>query len=92
VFELIDTPPPVPEPEGSGESGGGSDPMESVSENPLDEWDWIELEEPEIPPPEIPSASMDFNFSDADLMEFLFGDFGGGGGGASNNFNVISLE
>ena len=100
VFELIDTPPPVPAPEGSGESGGGSGdvyvrpsgPLESVSENPLDEWDWIELEEPEIPPPEIPSASMDFNFSDADLMEFLFGDFGGGGGGASNNFNVISLE
>jgi hypothetical protein len=35
---------------------------------------------------------MDYNFSDADLMDFLFGDFGGGGGGSSNNFNVISLE
>jgi len=100
VFELIDTPPPVPVPDSSGDGSGSSGnvyvrpsgPMESVSENPLDEWDWIELEEPEIPLPEIPSASMDFNFSDADLMEFLFGDFGGGGGGASNNFNVISLE
>jgi hypothetical protein len=95
--------PPVPVPDSSGDgsgSGGGagdvyvrpSVPVGSVSDNPLDEWDWIELEEPEIPLPEIPSASMDYSFSDADLMDFLFGDFGGGGGGSSNNFNVISLE
>ncbi len=97
---LPEIPPPEPEqPSDQGGFVGGSGdfyvpPQDfiSVAPEPLDEWDWIELEEPEIPLPEIPSASMDFNFSDADLMEFLFGDFGGGGGGASNNFNVISLE
>ena len=100
---LLDVP-PVPTPDssgdGSGSSGGGvgdvyvrpSVPVGSVSDNPLDEWDWIELEEPEIPLPEIPASNAGYSFSDADLMDFLFGDLGGGGGGAWNNFNVISLE
>lgn len=69
----------------------GRRPVGSVGD-PADEWEWIELPEPEIPLPEIPEPSTDYNFFDADLMDFLFGDLGGGGGGASNNFNVISLE
>jgi len=92
---LLDVP-PVPTPDssgdGSGSSGGGVGDVYvpprdliSVSPDPLDEWDWIELEEPEIPLPEIPSASMDYNFSDAELMDFLFGDFGGGGGGGGSS-------
>ena len=99
---LLDVPPvPVPDSsgDGSGSSGGSgnvyvrpSGPLKSVSENPLDEWEWIELEEPEIPLPEIPSASMDYNFSDADLMDFLFGDFGGGGGGGFGGMNLYMQE
>ena len=37
----------------------------------LDEWDWIELPEPEIPLPEIPSGAASYGFSDADLMELF---------------------
>lgn len=98
---------PPPEPDAPGDAGGptgGSgdlyvpprDPV-SVSPDPLDEWDWIELEEPEIPLPETPAASFgDFNFSDAELLDMMFGDFffggGGGGGGVGGGMNVISWE
>jgi len=99
---LLDVPPvPVPDSsgDGSGSSGGVGDvyvrpsvPVGSVSDNPLDEWEWIEPDVPEIPLPEIPSASMDYNFSDADLMDFLFGDCGGGGGGGLGGMNLYMQE
>lgn len=96
---LLDVP-PVPTPDSSGDGSGDSGnvyvrpsgSVGGVSEDPLDEWDWIELEEPEIPLPEIPASNAGYSFSDADLMDFLFGDLGGGGGGAWNNFNVILQE
>lgn len=58
----------------------------------LDEWEWIEPDIPEIPLPDIPSA--DFNFSEADLMDMLFGDFGfsGGGGGGMNLDDFVVLS
>jgi hypothetical protein len=72
-------PEPVPEPAGDGDGGGGGfgdvyNPPTitgSVSPDPLDEWEWIELEEPEIPLPEIPAAS--FSMSDAALLDMLMG-------------------
>lgn len=65
--------------------------------DPLDEWEWIEPDIPEIPLPEIPemldSSVMDFNLSDADLLDLLFGEYGGGGGGGANyGFDIVSME
>lgn len=94
-------PPPVPQPSDDASSGGSGDVYvrpstpSSVSDNPLDEWDWIELEEPEIPLPEIPAANFgDFSFSDAELLDMLFGDYfgGGGGGGVGGSMNLIMQE
>ena len=99
---------PLPEPDTPDDAGGpagGSGnfyvpprDLMSVSPDPLDEWDWIELEEPEIPLPDIPAANFadfgDFNFSDAELMDMLFGDYfgGGGGGGVGGSMNLIMQE
>lgn len=102
--------PPDPEydeiPEGEIEVGapGSSQPARDAIDqigditevgDPLDEWDWIELDEPEIPLPEIPAANFgDFNFSDAELLDMLFGDYfgGGGGGGLGGSMNLIMQE
>lgn len=103
---VIDPPPvPPPEPDGGGDgspTGGSGDfyvpprDLISVSPDPLDEWEWIEPDIPEIPLPEIPAANFgDFNFSDAELLDFLFTDFAGGGGGGGMPFSdmvVLSQE
>lgn len=102
---LPDIPPPEPDAPGDagGPTGGSGDfyvpprDLVGVSPDPLDEWDWIELEEPEIPLPEIPAASFgDFNFSDAELLDMMLGDFffggGGGGGGVGGSMNLIMQE
>lgn len=105
---VIDPPPvPPPEPDGGGDGGptGGSGDfyvpprdLISVSPDPLDEWEWIEPDIPEIPLPDIPRANSadfgDFNFSDAELLDFLFTDFagGGGGGGIGGGMNMFVQE
>ena len=73
---------PQPEPEApGGDIGGGvgdvyvpPQRVNSVSPDPLDEWDWIELEEPEIPLPEIPAPAASYGFSDAEL-DMLLNDY-----------------
>lgn len=97
VPEPIIDPPPVPSPSEGGGSGGSGDVYfrpsrpSSVSDNPLDEWEWIEPDVPEIPLPEIPSSN--FSFSDAELMDMLFGDyFGGGGSGGLGGMNLYMQE
>lgn len=101
-----DIPPPEPETpsDAGGPTGGSGDfyvpprDLISVSPDPLDEWEWIEPDIPEIPLPDIPRANSadfgDFNFSDAELLDMLFGDYfgGGGGGGLGGSMNLIMQE
>lgn len=68
-------------------------------DDPLGEWDWIEFDVPEISIPQIPE--FDFSFSNDDLLDILFGDFGGwsgggwgggGGGGGGGGFKVETFQ
>lgn len=102
-------PDPVDPPQGEidvlppGDSQPARDAIDGIGDitevgEPLDEWDWLEPDIPEIPLPEIPEffepGLMEFNLSDADLLDLFFGDFGtvGGGGGRGWNPNVIMSE
>ena len=96
-----DIPPPEPETpsDAGGPTGGSGDfyvpprDLISVSPDPLDEWEWIEPDIPEIPLPEIPAANFgDFNFSDAELLDMLLSDFGYGGGGGIGNMNLYMQD
>lgn len=66
--------------------------------DPLDHWDWIEADAPEITVPEFvdtfdPINLDDFFIPDVDWFDMLFGDFGGwsGGGGGGRGWDPLIM-